>query len=283
MKETEHENYAIAINSFSAGYNKGMVLGSVTGHSLEILNDAIIGIESGLSNIVSAFEEIRATSGSTADNAERIDRMMAEVLSGSKDINSGIEARMEDVKKGLDVANELGLMFANLKNKTQAVSNITGSIQDVSDRTNVLAINASIEAARAGQVGKGFRIIANEVRSLAGQTNNFAKQIEDSIAELSSSVVSIVSRMDALVEIFTRFNQAFGDVNSNAEANATSAQDASSLLAQIAGALKEETLALGHGLNSLEDISRNAKDTHAIFDALKTSHEFLDKLFDRKA
>jgi methyl-accepting chemotaxis protein len=174
-RETE-SNFVDAIDSFAVGYNKGVVLSSVTRHSLEILDDSMNRIESGLTTIVAAFEEIRATSGSTASNAERIDSMMTEILSGNENLAANISERMADVERGVAVARDLGSMFGGLSEKTKGVSGITGAIQDVSDRTNILAINASIEAARAGSVGKGFRIIANEVRTLAGQTNDFAKQ-----------------------------------------------------------------------------------------------------------
>ncbi len=282
MDESERGNYAGAIASFAAGFNKGVVLSSVTRHSLEILGESMGRIEAGLSSVVAAFEEIRATSGSTASNAERIDAMMAEVLAGNEGLDSGIEARMGDVDRGLAVAKDLGSMFTGLREKTAAVSGITGAIQDVSDRTNILAINASIEAARAGSVGKGFRIIANEVRTLAGQTSDFAKDIETSLGELSASVGSIVARMDEFVQIFTRFSEAFSEVRANSGENAESARQAGRLLAQISGALKEETQALGDGLDSLEAISNSAKDTHAVFGALQKSHDFLDTLLDKK-
>jgi len=276
-------NFVDAIDSFAVGYNKGVVLSSVTRHSLEILDDSMNRIESGLTTIVAAFEEIRATSGSTASNAERIDSMMAEILSGNENLTANISERMADVERGVAVAKDLGSMFSGLSEKTKGVAGITGAIQDVSDRTNILAINASIEAARAGSVGKGFRIIANEVRTLAGQTNDFAKQIESSIGELSGAVTAITGRMDEFVDLFTRFRESFAEVRANSMENAGNVRQGSQILAQIAGATKEETLALGDGLNSLEAISMNATDTHAVFGALRSSHDFLDTLLDRKS
>lgn len=279
--ESCDDNYATAIKRFVVGYNKSVVLNSVTQHSLDILNDAMSDIERGLTSIVAAFEEIRATSGSTASNADRIDGMMAEILSGNAGAERGIAERMDDVERGVATAKEIGSMFGLLKERTASVAGITSSIQDVSDRTNILAINASIEAARAGSVGKGFRIIANEVRALAGQTGDFAKQIESNLGEFSGAVSAISGRMDEFVAMFTRFRESFGEVSAAFKENAESARQAGQFLAQITGAIREETLALGDGLHSLERISANVKDTHAVFGALKSSHAFLDKLLDR--
>lgn len=281
QSEFNHSNYADAIKRFTIGYNKSVVLNSVTQHSLEILNESMERIESGLSSIVAAFEEIRATSGSTAANGERITGMMDEILANNTAINQGIAERMKDVEQGVSIAKELGSMFGGLQEKTASVAGITSAIQDVSDRTNILAINASIEAARAGSVGKGFRIIANEVRTLAGQTGDFAHQIESSLGEFSGAVQAISGRMKDFVAIFTRFRESFSEVRENSAENSQNVTQTGQLLSQIAAAIKEETLALGDGLNSLERISANAKDTHAVFAALKDSHHFLDQLLDK--
>ncbi len=275
------KNYGDAIFRFSTGYNKSVVLQSVTQHSLDILDEAMSHIEAGLSTIVAAFEEIRATSSSTTSNAERIDGMMNEIQINNDAMNTGIAGRMSDVEKGVSSAKEIGSMFNLLREKTSNVAGITGAIQDVSDRTNILAINASIEAARAGNFGRGFRIIANEVRTLAGQTGDFAKQIESSLGDFSDAVNAITKRMDEFVEMFTRFRESFAEVMANSRENAESVKNTGHLLTQIAGAIKEETIALSDGLNSLETISTNAKDTHAVFGALKKSHTFLDTLLDR--
>jgi methyl-accepting chemotaxis protein len=275
-------NYETAIARFVVGYNKSVVLNAVTQHSLDILDSSLAEVERSLSSIVAAFEEIRATSGSTASNADRIEGMMDEILQGNAGANQDIQERMKDVESGVATAKEIGGMFDHLFEKTKSVASITGSIQDVSDRTNILAINASIEAARAGSVGKGFRIIANEVRTLAGQTGDFAKQIETSLGEFSSSVSAISGRMDDFVRIFTRFKESFGEVSSAFRENADSVDKAGSFLSQIAGALKEENVALGDGLHSLERISASVKDTHAVFGALKMSHNALDKLLDKQ-
>lgn len=282
MGDTSESNYAVAMRRFTTGYNKGVVLSSVTRHSLEILDESMERIDAGLSAVVAAFEEIRATSGSTAANAERIDSMMADVLAGNAGLAAGITERMGDVERGAAVAKDLGARFDGLKAKTEGVAGITGAIQDVSDRTNILAINASIEAARAGSVGKGFRIIANEVRTLAGQTNDFAKQIEASLGELTGAVGDIAARMDEFVQLFSRFRESFAEVRANSDENAGSLQRAGDFLRQISGAIREETTALGDGLHSLEAISSSVKETHAVFGGLRSSHEFLDTLLDKE-
>ena len=77
------------------------MLNAVTQHSLEILDSSLAEVERSLSSIVAAFEEIRATSGSTASNADRIEGMMDEILQGNAGANQDIQDRMKDVDSGV--------------------------------------------------------------------------------------------------------------------------------------------------------------------------------------
>jgi methyl-accepting chemotaxis protein len=271
-------NYRDAIDRFAVGYNKSVVLSAVTDRTLKILDASIEGVHSSLSNVVAAFEEIRATSQSTADNAERIDGMMAGILVKNTGMDGSVARRMDEVERASADAKAIAGLFGELRAKAESIAGVALSIRDVSDRTNVLAINASIESARAGAVGKGFRIIANEVRNLAGQTGDFAKQIEATIGEFGRAVAQIDSAMAEFTALLERFRSSFSDVLSNFQENAGRIDGASHLLSQISGSIKEETLALTEGLDSLEGISTSMRDTQAVFGALSASYVFLDGL-----
>ncbi|HET7838485.1 MAG TPA: methyl-accepting chemotaxis protein [Rectinemataceae bacterium] len=281
MQEDILSNFRVALDRFAIGYNKSVVLSSVTQRSLGILDTSMRGIEESLSTIVAAFEEIRATGSSTSENAVRIDEMMSAILVKNASMDSDVVERMDDIERAASDARHIDGLFRELQGKTKSIENVTGAIRDVSDRTNILAINASIEAARAGSVGKGFRIIANEVRNLAGQTGDFAKEIESTIGEFRSSVAVIDERMRGFIELLERFRSSFAEILANFKANAVSIDEAGNFLTQIAAAIQEETKALSEGLGSLEQISANVKDTHAVFSALSSSHAFLDTLLDK--
>jgi methyl-accepting chemotaxis protein len=276
-------NYRDAIGRFAVGYNKSVVLSAVTDRTLRILDSSIEGVHSSLSSVVTAFEEIRATSQSTADNAERIDGMMSGILVKNSGMDGSVAERMTEVERAAADARALAALFVELRSKAESIEGVALSIRDVSDRTNILAINASIEAARAGSVGKGFRIIANEVRSLAGQTGDFAKQIEGTIGEFGRSVSRIDEAMGEFTRLLERFRSSFSDVLSNFQENAKDIDGASELLSQISGSIREENLALTEGLNSLESISTSMKDTQAVFGALSSSYSFIDGLLAKRS
>ncbi len=283
MTEEIVDNYRVAVERFTVGYNKSVVLSTVTNRSLELLENSIEGIESSFDSIVAAFEEIRATSQSTSANAESIDSQMTEILVKNASMDTGVGKRMEEVEHAAEDARRIGSLFKDLQDKTSKITEVTGSIRDVSDRPNVLAINASIEAARAGSVGKGFRIIANEVRTLAGQTGDFAKQIESTIGEFKGSVQAIDERMHGFLDLLERFRVSFAEVLANFQENAESIEKVGHFLSEISGSIKEESQALTEGLGSLESISMGMKDTHAVFHSLAASHSFLDGLLARRS
>ena len=277
-----HDNYSLAIYRFVKGYNKSIVLNFVTTRSLGIIGHNLEGIGSNLSSIVAAFEEIRATSETTSGNADRIDKMMDGILTQNSATGDGINERVSDVDKAADSAARLAALFSDLAEKARRIESVTGEIQDVSDRTNILAINASIEAARAGQVGKGFRIIANEVRTLAGQTGDFAKTIETTIDDFQSVVGEITTELGGFTEMLATFRESFRTILSGFQENARSVDETGQFLNQIAGSIREETTALTEGLTSLESISTSLKDTQVVFDALLKTHGSLDKILDKE-
>lgn len=275
-------NYQEAIDRLAAGYNKSVVLDAVTNHSLEILAISVEGMEASLSSIVTAFEEIRATSQSTAGNAERIDAMMGDILSQNARTDGDVSARVEEVEEATKGARRIAGLFGELRQKTQRIEEVTLSIRDVSERTSILAINASIEAARAGSVGKGFRIIANEVRNLSTKTGEFAEQIEGTTSEFRSTVAAIDGQMREFLALLERFRTSFAEVLVNFKDNASKVDEAGRFLSEISGSIREETLALTDGLDSLEGISVSMKDTRAVFGAISKSHAFLDELLGVK-
>jgi methyl-accepting chemotaxis protein len=276
------DNHALAIRRFVKGYNKSVVLNTVTLRSLDIIGHNMERIGQDLSSILSAFEEIRATSRTTSGNADRIDEMMDGILTKNAKTGERIGERVADIDRAADGAARLSTLFGQLTEKATSIAAATDEIQDVSDRTNILAINASIEAARAGTVGKGFRIIANEVRALAGQTNDFAQSIETTINDFQAVVGEISKELQGFTRMLASFKESFRLILDSYQDNAKSIDDAGTSLGQISSAIREETTALTDGLSSLESISTALSDTRVVFGALIRTYGNLDRILDRE-
>ena len=275
-------NFTDAINRTVIRYNKSIVLDFVTTRSFEIIDESMRRLQSGFDTIVSAFEEIQATGSTSSANTGRVNGMMSDILNNNKKLHAEINERVGELEEASVNARNAASSFEVLKERTSDVADMLAGIQDVSVKTGILAINASIEAARAGKVGSGFRIIANEVRSLATQTGDFTQKIEAKLNEFRASVDEINKSMTLFIELFSRFQQSFTGVLNNFNENAETLNDAGNSLAEITASVKEQALAMQEGLRSLEKVNDSLHDTKAILDVVQTSHAFLDTLLDQK-
>ena len=276
------ENFTDAINKTVVRYHKSVVLDFVTTRSFEIIDESMRRLQSGFDTIVSAFEEIQATGSTSSANTGRVNGMMSDILNNNKKLHAEINERVGELEEASVNARNAASSFEVLKERTSDVADMLAGIQDVSVKTGILAINASIEAARAGKVGSGFRIIANEVRSLATQTGDFTQKIEAKLNEFRASVDEINKSMTLFIELFSRFQQSFTGVLNNFNENAETLNDAGNSLAEITASVKEQALAMQEGLRSLEKVNGSLHDTKAILDVVQTSHAFLDTLLDQK-
>ncbi len=106
-----------------------------------------------------------------------------------------IHQTLNSIKKIAEQVNHAEIVINELSNETQSIGSILDVIKGIAEQTNLLALNAAIEAARAGEQGRGFAVVADEVRSLAGKTQESTQEIEQKIERLRSGVSSAVIEM----------------------------------------------------------------------------------------
>lgn len=148
------------------------------------------------SSQASALTEMQATSEDVASNAMSISE---NVNSAKTDLESGSRLVMDTADNIGEVAVQTEKSEKNiyeLKERMTSISSMLETIKGIAEQTNLLALNAAIEAARAGEQGRGFAVVADEVRNLASKTQDSSLQIEDILGDLLTSISDAVSSME---------------------------------------------------------------------------------------
>ena len=276
------QNFADLVDKIVVKYNKGVVLDYVTRHSFQIIKSSMEQLEERFETILSVFEEIQKESSFSAENASHVDDLLDTVLNGRKTLQKEIHSRLGEIDEAATTARTTATSFETLKEHTGEVKAMVSDIQDISIKTGILAINASIEAAHAGKAGDGFRIIANEVRNLSTQTGTFAKMIEAKMAELQSSVTSISENMSLFISLFSEFQKSFTGILANYDKNSETLDAAGLSLAEISSSIKEQDTTIHGGFSSLKEIENFLKETSAVLEVVQTSHRHLGTLLQKK-
>lgn len=269
------------ITLLSIGYNKGTVLSKVTNSAMNIITRKIRRIHSSLETIVASFEEIRATSESTSNNTINIYDSMNGIIASTTTVNKSLRDNINKISDANDESENLGKLFNTLNEHSYNINEMTREIDDVAQRTNILAINASIEAARAGAAGKGFDIIAKEVRSLSEKTQDFATKIDLTVKDFNTGLNKVQVSSKSLFDLLQAIKEDLDITGATFEQNNKSLESSGYLLAEIKAGISEQTEAITDGLKSLEDVFALLKDTDLISASLKKSHVALDQLLDK--
>ena len=152
------------------------------------------------STIATASEEMSATSGDIARNclyaAESAQKATEQTHSGSQLVQSSSRL-MENIARRVNISSQT---VEGLGQRSDQIGAIVNTIQDIADQTNLLALNAAIEAARAGEQGRGFAVVADEVRALAERTTKATKEIAAMIKAIQSETQSAVGSMSEGVD-----------------------------------------------------------------------------------
>jgi hemerythrin-like metal-binding protein len=211
--------------------------------------------------VATASEEMSATSGDIAQNC----MLAAESASRA---NSAAEHGARVVEKSIQVMHRIAervqssaCTVETLGNRSDEIGAIVGTIEDIADQTNLLALNAAIEAARAGEQGRGFAVVADEVRALAERTTKATKEISNMIKAIQQETKTAVTAMEEGVseveqgtEEAARSEQALKNIQD--EINALNLQ-----VQQIATAAEEQTATtseISSNIHQITDVAQSS-------------------------
>lgn len=193
------------------------------------------------SSVATAFNEMEGAINEIADSASNAANIVTQAVGKSDEVVATIGTTIENidaVNRNLDEATEV---IQKLNEDSQNIGQILDVIRAIADQTNLLALNAAIEAARAGEQGRGFAVVADEVRSLAQRT-------QDSIEEINSMISTLQQASDHASEVIVRGNDRITKTTEQSKVAGSSVEEISALVSnisnmnlQIAGAVEQQS------------------------------------------
>ena len=227
-----------------------------------------------LSEAATAMNEMNATVQEVARNASSAAAVSAETKANAEDGARIVQKSLHSIDRVQQVSIELKKDMSQLNEHAQAINHIMNVISDIADQTNLLALNAAIEAARAGEAGRGFAVVADEVRKLAEKTMASTNDVGHAIKAIQeSSAQSVASTDKALEEIetATQFANQSGEALQQIVCNVEATADQ---VGAIATASEEQSAASEEINQSIVRVNDMAAQTaHAMAEANKAVNE----------
>ena len=204
---------------------------------------AVDQVSTAATEMSAAIHEVADNAHSTADAAREADRQghaAADVVS----------ATMSDLRRLAADVEEAAGVINNLEQDTDKIGGVLSVIEGIAEQTNLLALNAAIEAARAGEQGRGFAVVADEVRALAARTQDSTRDIQQMIQKLQSGTGQAVAVMQRGAELAGQSVEKAGATETSLNETSASVMRINDMAAQIAAACEEQS-------QTTEDIARN--------------------------
>jgi methyl-accepting chemotaxis protein len=220
--------------------------------------------DAALDLIVTAIEEMSGATKDVAHNAAETAQQVQQLEQVTADGQQSLlhsTGRLHQLSQQVEHA---ATVIADLARQSEQIASVTGVIQTIAEQTNLLALNAAIEAARAGEQGRGFAVVADEVRSLASKTQQSTEHIRGMVQQLHAGVADAVSSIEQGVQLASNTEALNNDVSAAFHAVRRTAGTIHDHAIQTASATEQQSVVAEEITKNLSQLSDMSKQLNQI-------------------
>ena len=228
----------------------------------------------------SAVEQMVSSIAAISQSAEHVQQQSQESLKRSEEGNKSLGHLLEEMNNVEQTVKEMAESVNEFVRNTDAINKMTQEVKDIAEQTNLLALNAAIEAARAGEQGRGFAVVADEVRKLAEKSSRSASEIDAITETLSAQSVNVRRAIEEGLGHLSSSQASVTNVADIRQAANGSVTEVGHGLDAIAGATDEQRRVSGEVADSIEAIAAMARENNESVEQTAAAAQSLEALAD---
>ncbi|GLH72550.1 hypothetical protein GETHLI_10520 [Geothrix limicola] len=259
-------------------------------HALGSMGQASEQVASGSTELAASAEQMNRTVQETARVGEELRQAGREVLAALRNLDANVESMashskqtgakadeaVQDTDRGAETGRGTAHGMEAIQEATSRIVQAVKVIQGLARQTNLLSLNAAIEAAKAGAQGKGFAVVAEEVRILAERSGQSAKEIEetihamqDAVSEGASSVDVTLHHLEAIRDRISQVSGSIHEIGTLSQGQARTSQDVGRLMNQTASRLDQNATATHQLAATVHEVAKTSEELSRVAEILK--------------
>ncbi|HPY95778.1 MAG TPA: bacteriohemerythrin [Candidatus Cloacimonadota bacterium] len=259
---------AVELHKLSAGVQKTSK--DMNAKAEEVAN-ATHEMTDNVNSVSASAEELSINMSTVANNANQSAENINSVAAATEEMTATISEIASNADNAKTIVNTAVMSLQNANSKieelnvaTKEINTVSASISDIAEQTKLLALNATIEAARAGDAGLRFSVVANEVKSLATETNNATIEIHSKVNAMLTAAQATFQEISHVSKVINEVNKLVGNIALSVDMQSDTTKEISSSINYAAQGITEVTNAVNDANYAVQDVAKNITEAASL-------------------